>query len=169
MGAGVWGLAHFLQSHLLKPFRERVLYSLFLIILLWRLFQLPAINTFNQERFNQSIKAIDYVRENIPKGNMILADEIGILGYFLPEYTFLDPTGLIHKDMPKEGYYRYEFLAVKYRPMVIINSHYMKRDDMPENLKEPIRFKSEGQSIDQYDVMYLVPGKSVTLRILKRT
>ena len=168
MGAGIYGIARFLRGYLLKPIPEKVLYSLFLALLLWRLWALPDMNIFNQERYNQSIMAINQIRQKVPKGNKILADEIGIFGYYLPEYLFLDPAGLIHRNMPKEAFYRYDYLAAMYRPMIIINSHYMKGDETLEKLNEPISFKSVGEGASLYEVMFLVPGKDVTLRVFKR-
>lgn len=148
--------------------RPRIVYGALLAFLLFQGYRQPHINTFYHARHDLYKNVAAYIRQNMPAGSQLIADEIGIIGYLLPDYTILDTAGIVHKNIPYEAYFRYEYLVSTFHPSVIINCQYPRKDATVEQLQTPLRISLPQGKVEEYDVMRIFPGKNLTVRVMRR-
>lgn len=120
----------------------RVFYASLIAILLLYYSGQPLYNTFFKQRY-ELYKKISNELQNIPRNELVLADEIGIFGYFLPDLRFCDISGLIHKDITAENIYRQDYFLREFKPEVFINSVYINNPDIIAKLPNKLMVTAE--------------------------
>ncbi len=143
-------------------------YGLLLILLLFSFLFQPRANVFYHSRHELYKKASEYIQENFPKGTKMIADEIGIFGYYLPDHVILDTAGLVHRGFPPEAYFRYEYLVRTQQPPVIINCKYLSGGEQEESFSQPLHVSPGKGKNARYDVIRIFPGDKILVRVLKR-
>jgi hypothetical protein len=110
----------------------------------------------------------DHIRKTYPPDAKIIADEIGILGYYLKDYVILDTAGLVHKDIPQNAYFVYNHLVKTRNPDLIINCRYGFGEQLKENVLQPLWIDIDSGRKVGYSVEKVFPGDNLLVRILKR-
>ncbi len=148
--------------------RSVIIYLALLAFVLFIGYRQPHANTFFRSRHELYNKVTRYVRENFPPQTNIIADEIGIIGYDLPEFTILDTAGLIHREFPPDAYFKYDYLVKTHSPRLIINCLYVSKGENAEILQHPLIIPTDSGKKVQYNVIKIFPGERLVVRILKR-
>jgi hypothetical protein len=144
------------------------LYTALLGFLIFRSYHQPYTNTFYHNRHRLYLEVADYVRKSFPPDNKIIADEIGILGYYLKDYVILDTAGLIHKDIPKNAYFLYDHLVKTRNPDLIINCRYISDKISQDDLLQPVLINIGSGTKIRYSVEKVFQGDNLFVRILRR-
>ena len=151
--------------------RCKIVFAAFLCFMIFISLRQPYLNGFFLSRYNLYKTSTSYITEHYEGKMEVIADEIGIFGYYLPEKIILDTAGLVHADIPPDAYYRYEYLVETRNPKLIVQCLYFydeeKRGDPARSLDVNI---SSGLSI-KYDFVRLFNHARIDLmvRILERS
>jgi len=148
---------------------DRFIFFLLLCLALFQEFHQPRFNSFYRNRHRLYKQVSGYIRDKYPEGTELIADEIGIFGYYLPDYTILDTAGLVHRDIPQDSYFYYNYLVQTRKPELIINCRYPSgKEDRIRDLDTPLEMDlGEGKRI-RYRVKRLFPGSRLLVRILEK-
>ncbi|HPB31102.1 MAG TPA: hypothetical protein PLB62_06570, partial [Candidatus Sumerlaeota bacterium] len=166
IAGGVDFLAGARGSFEIPDIRFRLAWAALIGYCLFAGFQQPEVNTLFHARHVQYRQAAALVRNMIPPGSSVLADEIGILGFYLSDYIILDTAGLIHNNLPQSSYYRHDHLVQRDRPPVIIQCRYLRGDEDHSMWDRPLEFNfPNGESIT-YQPRHILPGEKIVVRIL---
>ena len=168
LGGGIACLATGIRDFTSLKGRERLIYFAlvgFLLSLAWRQ---PRLNTFSHARHRLYKNAANYIKDHWEPENKIIADEIGIFGYHLQEYTILDTAGLIHQNFPWEAYFYYSYLVKHYKPELIVNCRYPSDIEKEENSYEPIIVPIDEGIYLSYEVRRIFEGEEMMVRILEK-
>ena len=167
MAGGIHVMAQWQKSKVPYLICQIRFFGLLFLLLILSWFQ-PRWNVFFHGRHVLYQKAAEYIKENFPKGTEMIADEIGIFGYYLPDHVILDTAGLVHRGFSPEAYFRYEYLVQTKKPLVIINCKYLSGQEQKESFWEPLFISLGAGKKARYDVIQLFPGEKIMIRILKR-
>ncbi len=142
----------------------RVIYATLIAILLFYYSGQPLYNAFFKQRY-ELYKQISNELQNIPRNKLVLADEIGIFGYFLPDLRFCDISGLIHKEITAENIYRQDYFLREFKPEVFINSVYINNPDIIIKLPNKLTVTAENEKKIIYQLIadYSIPRLRVRI------
>lgn len=167
MAGGIHVLVQWQKRRVTNPISQMQFFALLLLLLGASFFQ-PRVNVFFHTRHDLYKKATEYIQETFPAGTKIIADEIGIMGYYLPDHVILDTAGLVHRGFPPEAYFQYEYLVQTQNPAVIINCKYLSGKEKKESFVEPLIIPIGSGKKVRYDVIQIFPGEKIMIRILKK-
>ncbi|MCX7765806.1 MAG: hypothetical protein N2246_03760 [Candidatus Sumerlaeia bacterium] len=136
----------------------RIIYAILIAVLLYYYSGQPRYNNFFKQRY-ELYKHISKELEEIPRGKLVLADEIGIFGYFLSELRFCDISGLIHKEITAEDIYRQDYFLRQFKPDIFINTVYINKPDSVAKLPDKLTVIAENgeKIIYQLTADYSIP------------
>ena len=167
LAGGIHVLVQWQKRRIPYPIRQFPFFALLLLLVVLCLFQ-PRWNVFFHSRHILYQKVSEYVKETFPSGTEIIADEIGIFGYYLPDHIILDTAGIVHRNFPADAYFRYEYLVQTQNPLVIINCKYLSGKEKKESFGEPLTIPIGSGEKVRYDVIQIFPGEKIIVRILKK-
>jgi hypothetical protein len=167
---GIAGFFYFLGPHIkklkwfaqseqkkLKPIRiaSEVVIALFVLIALLVTTHLDRLGDYRtDQRKDRYMRVVDWMKPRMGKGDVVLAHEIGILGYYLDQAIIRDLNGIASPDVTVENINDLGYFVTAYSPRFIFFPTWLSQ-------KNPLKYIAVKKRLAVYEKGYaeLAGGK----------
>lgn len=150
-------------------YKEWLLFAVVTIAVFIHYFSQPHYNTDYKIRY-EIYKQVSYdIRREIrPVNPTILVHEIGILGYYLPEYRFRDIAGLLVKNLSVDMLFNVDYFLRRLHPEIFIDTFYIQKPGEPKRLPRTMVVRTSYDRRIIYKCVKEYRTKKFIVRIWKR-